>query len=79
MIQNVRRRAAWFLTNPVTRLGCRQKQHMVQLEQRLRDSELQVHGALLGRGAPYADVCMLRLQVGGVRLAGRDGDGEGGV
>ncbi|XP_030215373.1 centrosomal protein of 85 kDa isoform X1 [Gadus morhua] len=40
----------------------RQKQHMVQLEQRLRDSELQVHGALLGRGAPYADVCMLRLQ-----------------
>ena len=52
---------------------------MVQLEQRLRDSELQVHGALLGRGAPYADVCMLRLQVGGVRLAGRDGDGEGGV
>ena len=44
-------------------MGCRQKQHMVQLEQRLRDSELQVHGALMGRGAPYADVCMLRLQV----------------
>ncbi|CAL8248196.1 unnamed protein product [Lota lota] len=40
----------------------RQKQHMAQLEQRLRDSELQVHGALVGRGAPYADVCMLRLQ-----------------
>ncbi|CAL8355002.1 unnamed protein product [Arctogadus glacialis] len=40
----------------------RQKQHMVQLEQRLRDSELQAHAALLGRGAPYADVCMLRLQ-----------------
>ncbi|KAG7270900.1 hypothetical protein CRUP_000259 [Coryphaenoides rupestris] len=30
----------------------RQKQHMAQLEQRLRDSELHVHGALLGRGAP---------------------------
>lgn len=36
---------------------------MAQLEQRLRDSELQVHGALLGRGASYADMCMLRLQV----------------
>ncbi|XP_054596421.2 centrosomal protein of 85 kDa isoform X2 [Nothobranchius furzeri] len=40
----------------------RQKQHMAQLEQRLRDSELQVQGALLGRGASYADMCMLRLQ-----------------
>ncbi|KAK0140708.1 Centrosomal protein [Merluccius polli] len=40
----------------------RQRQHMAQLEQRLRESELQVHGALMGRGAPYADVCMLRLQ-----------------
>ncbi|XP_035528922.1 centrosomal protein of 85 kDa isoform X2 [Morone saxatilis] len=40
----------------------RQKQHMTQLEQRLRESELQVHGALLGRGASYGDVCMLRLQ-----------------
>ena len=37
---------------------------MSQLEHRLRDSELQVHGALLGRGAPYGDVCLLRLQVG---------------
>lgn len=36
---------------------------MVQLEQRLRESELQVHGAVLGRGAPYGDVCLLRLQV----------------
>ncbi|XP_028834975.1 centrosomal protein of 85 kDa isoform X2 [Denticeps clupeoides] len=40
----------------------RQKQQVSQLEQRLRESELQVHGALLGRGAPYTDVCLLRLQ-----------------
>ncbi|XP_041843588.1 centrosomal protein of 85 kDa [Melanotaenia boesemani] len=40
----------------------RQKQHMAQLEQRLRESELQVHGALLGRGASFGDMCMLRLQ-----------------
>ncbi|XP_028281815.1 centrosomal protein of 85 kDa [Parambassis ranga] len=40
----------------------RQKQHMNQLEQRLRESELQVHGALLGRGSSYSDMCMLRLQ-----------------
>ncbi|XP_061572465.1 centrosomal protein of 85 kDa isoform X2 [Cololabis saira] len=40
----------------------RQKQHMTQLEQRLRESELQVHGALLGRGASFGDMCMLRLQ-----------------
>uniref|UniRef100_A0A4W5LAJ0 Centrosomal protein 85 n=1 Tax=Hucho hucho TaxID=62062 RepID=A0A4W5LAJ0_9TELE len=38
----------------------RQKQQMSQLE--LQESELQVHGALLGRGAPYGDVCLLRLQ-----------------
>lgn len=25
--------------------------------------ELQVHSALMGRGAPYTDVCLLRLQV----------------
>lgn len=37
---------------------------MAQLEQRLRESDLQVHGALLGRGASYGDMCMLRLQVG---------------
>lgn len=37
---------------------------MTQLEQRLRESELQVHGAILGRGASYGDMCMLRLQVG---------------
>ncbi|XP_028326807.1 centrosomal protein of 85 kDa isoform X2 [Gouania willdenowi] len=40
----------------------RQKQHLSQMEQRLRDSELHVHGALLGRGASYGDLCMLRLQ-----------------
>ncbi|XP_011603822.1 centrosomal protein of 85 kDa isoform X2 [Takifugu rubripes] len=40
----------------------RQKQHMAQLEQRLRESDLQVHGALLGRGASYGDMCVLRLQ-----------------
>lgn len=36
---------------------------MIQLEQRLRESELQVQGALLGRGASYGDMFMLRLQV----------------
>uniref|UniRef100_H3CW94 Centrosomal protein 85 n=1 Tax=Tetraodon nigroviridis TaxID=99883 RepID=H3CW94_TETNG len=40
----------------------RQKQHMAQLEQRLRESDLQAHGALLGRGASYGDMCVLRLQ-----------------
>lgn len=40
----------------------RQKQHLGQLEQRLRDSELH----LLGRGTSYSDMCMLRLQVSGV-------------
>ncbi|XP_015204081.2 centrosomal protein of 85 kDa isoform X2 [Lepisosteus oculatus] len=40
----------------------RQKQQMSQLEQRLRESELQVHSALLGRTAPYSDVYLLRLQ-----------------
>ncbi|KAJ8340795.1 hypothetical protein SKAU_G00330860 [Synaphobranchus kaupii] len=40
----------------------RQKQQMAQLEQRLRETEMQVHGALLGHGAPYPDVCLLRLQ-----------------
>lgn len=40
----------------------RQKQQMSQLEQRLRESELQMHSALMGRGAPYTDMCLLRLQ-----------------
>lgn len=38
---------------------------MAQLEQRLRESELQVHGAFLGRGTSYGEMCMLRLQVSG--------------
>uniref|UniRef100_A0A4W4FIA1 Centrosomal protein of 85 kDa-like CC4 coiled-coil domain-containing protein n=1 Tax=Electrophorus electricus TaxID=8005 RepID=A0A4W4FIA1_ELEEL len=40
----------------------RQKQQLCQMEQRLRESELQIHGALMGRGAPLTDVCLLRLQ-----------------
>ncbi|XP_066499423.1 centrosomal protein of 85 kDa [Hoplias malabaricus] len=40
----------------------RQKQQLFQLEQRLRESELQIHAALMGRGAPLSDVCLLRLQ-----------------
>ncbi|KAI4876575.1 hypothetical protein NFI96_001546 [Prochilodus magdalenae] len=40
----------------------RQKQQLCQLEQRLRESEVQIHSALMGRGAPFTDVCMLRLQ-----------------
>ncbi|XP_062841828.1 centrosomal protein of 85 kDa isoform X2 [Trichomycterus rosablanca] len=40
----------------------RQKQQLYQLEQRLRESEVQIHGALMGRGAPLMDVCLLRLQ-----------------
>ncbi|NXF66167.1 CEP85 protein, partial [Ciccaba nigrolineata] len=40
----------------------RQRQHISQLEQKVRESELQVHSALLGCPAPYGDVYMLRLQ-----------------
>ncbi|NXX95761.1 CEP85 protein, partial [Centropus bengalensis] len=40
----------------------RQRQHISQLEQKVRESELQVHNALLGCPASYGDVCMLRLQ-----------------
>ncbi|KAL4617210.1 centrosomal protein of 85 kDa isoform X1 [Arapaima gigas] len=40
----------------------RQNQQMMQLKQRLQESELQLHGALLGHGTPYPDVCLLRLQ-----------------
>lgn len=29
----------------------------------MRESELQLHSALLGRPAPFGDVCLLRLQV----------------
>lgn len=40
----------------------RQRQHIAQLEQKMRESELQVHSALLGRPAPYGDIYVLRLQ-----------------
>ncbi|NXQ55124.1 CEP85 protein, partial [Anthoscopus minutus] len=40
----------------------RQRQHISQLEQKVRESELQVHSALLGCPASYGDVCMLRMQ-----------------
>nr|XP_051712794.1 centrosomal protein of 85 kDa isoform X2 [Oryctolagus cuniculus] len=41
----------------------KQRKHISQLEQKVRESELQVHSALLGRpAAPFGDVCLLRLQ-----------------
>ncbi|XP_075460062.1 centrosomal protein of 85 kDa isoform X4 [Ascaphus truei] len=40
----------------------RQRQHISQLEQKLREGELQVHSALLSQANPYGDVCMIRLQ-----------------
>ncbi|KAM6296086.1 centrosomal protein of 85 kDa [Aegotheles albertisi] len=40
----------------------RQRQHISQLEQKVRESELQVHSALLGCPTPYGDVYMLRIQ-----------------
>ncbi|CAN8200448.1 unnamed protein product [Coccothraustes coccothraustes] len=40
----------------------RQRQHISQLEQKVRESELQVHSALLGCPASYGDICMLRMQ-----------------
>ncbi|KAM8959366.1 centrosomal protein of 85 kDa isoform 2-T2 [Lycaon pictus] len=43
----------------------KQRKHISQLEQKVRESELQVHSALLGRPAPFGDVCLLRLQVKG--------------
>ncbi|XP_075765135.1 centrosomal protein of 85 kDa isoform X2 [Pelodiscus sinensis] len=39
----------------------RQRQHITQLEQKARESELQVHSAL-SYAAPYGDICMLRVQ-----------------
>lgn len=66
LLLNYQNKALWmFVLLLMVGLGCdrRQKQHMAQLEQRLRESELQVHGALLGRGASYGDMYMLRLQV----------------
>uniref|UniRef100_A0A8D1F4R2 Centrosomal protein 85 n=1 Tax=Sus scrofa TaxID=9823 RepID=A0A8D1F4R2_PIG len=43
----------------------KQRKHISQLEQKVRESELQVHSALLGRPPPFGDVCLLRLQVKG--------------
>ncbi|KFP56217.1 Centrosomal protein of 85 kDa [Cariama cristata] len=40
----------------------RQRQHISQLEQKVRESEMQVHSALLGCPSPYGDVYMLRVQ-----------------
>ncbi|KAM6173266.1 centrosomal protein of 85 kDa isoform 1-T1 [Erethizon dorsatum] len=40
----------------------KQRKHISQLEQKVRESELQVHSALLGHPAPFGDVCLLRLQ-----------------
>ncbi|XP_007428139.1 centrosomal protein of 85 kDa [Python bivittatus] len=40
----------------------RQRQHISQLEQKLRESELQVHSALYGHPAPYGDMYLLRMQ-----------------
>nr|KAF6504371.1 centrosomal protein 85 [Rousettus aegyptiacus] len=40
----------------------KQRKHISQLEQKVRESEIQVHSALLGRPAPFGDVCLLRLQ-----------------
>ncbi|KAM6239623.1 centrosomal protein of 85 kDa [Porphyrio hochstetteri] len=40
----------------------RQRQHISQLEQKVRESELQVHSALLGCPASYGDVYVLRMQ-----------------
>ncbi|NXU97984.1 CEP85 protein, partial [Cettia cetti] len=40
----------------------RQRQHISQLEQKVRESELQVHSAVLGCPASYGDVYMLRMQ-----------------
>ncbi|XP_030074846.1 centrosomal protein of 85 kDa [Microcaecilia unicolor] len=40
----------------------RQRQHISQLEQKVRESELQVHSAMLGRNAPFGDIYMMRMQ-----------------
>ncbi|XP_060113458.1 centrosomal protein of 85 kDa [Heteronotia binoei] len=40
----------------------RQRQHILQLEQKVRESELQVHSALFGPPAPYGDIYLLRMQ-----------------
>ncbi|XP_054855599.1 centrosomal protein of 85 kDa isoform X2 [Eublepharis macularius] len=40
----------------------RQRQHISQLEQKVRESELQVHSAFFGPPAPYGDIYLLRIQ-----------------
>ncbi|KAJ6663384.1 hypothetical protein lerEdw1_009463 [Lerista edwardsae] len=40
----------------------RQRQHISQLEQRVRESELQVHSAFFGHPARCGDLCLLRMQ-----------------
>nr|XP_025038317.1 centrosomal protein of 85 kDa [Pelodiscus sinensis] len=50
----------------------RQRQHITQLEQKARESELQVHSAL-SYAAPYGDICMLRVQVSGEMALGLAG------
>lgn len=55
--------ASWLESWTYSSGFCRQRKHISQLEQKVRESELQVHSALLGRPAPFGDVCLLRLQV----------------
>ncbi|XP_056413416.1 centrosomal protein of 85 kDa isoform X2 [Hyla sarda] len=40
----------------------RQRQHIVALEQKLREGEVQVHNALMSQASPYNDMCLMRLQ-----------------
>ncbi|KAM8975948.1 centrosomal protein of 85 kDa [Pelodytes ibericus] len=40
----------------------RQRQHISQLEQKLRESDVQVHGSLMSQINPYSDVFVLKLQ-----------------
>ncbi|XP_018426573.1 PREDICTED: centrosomal protein of 85 kDa, partial [Nanorana parkeri] len=40
----------------------RQWQHISQLEQRLRESEMKAHNTLLSQTSPYNDMCLIRLQ-----------------
>ncbi|XP_075051867.1 centrosomal protein of 85 kDa isoform X2 [Mixophyes fleayi] len=40
----------------------RQRQHISQLEQKLRQSEVQIHSTLLSQSSPYNDMCLIRLQ-----------------
>ncbi|XP_048357064.1 centrosomal protein of 85 kDa isoform X1 [Sphaerodactylus townsendi] len=40
----------------------RQRQHISQLEQKVQESELQVHSAFFGPPVPYGDIYLLRMQ-----------------